>query len=103
MELWNPLTKSEILTELFLAEQYLDSTLEKFWNRIRISPVIWKCVDVIEDHFWIVAKSDSYVIWYNDIEEGFNLSTFKTEGEIQQYSAYQHDLNAVLNRLIPLL
>lgn len=103
MELWNPLRKSEILTELFLAEQNLDSSLEIFWNKIKISPTIWKCIDVIEENFWVVAKANQYIIWYNDIEEGFNISTYKIDGEIHQYGASKHELQFALQRLISIL
>jgi len=103
MENWTALPKKDLMMELFMAEQELEQTNETFWNSIKCSPEIWHCKDVIDDNFWVIAKWKTFIIWYNDIEEGFNLSTFKTEGEIQQYSAFQHDLNAVLNRLIPLL
>ena len=99
MELWSPLSKSQILTEIFLAEQNLDSVSEILWNKIKISPQLWKCVDVIEDNFWVVAKSEQHIIWYNDIEEGFNISKYKIDGEIQNYNASKHELQFVLEQL----
>lgn len=51
--------------------------------------------------FWVVAVLDNRVVWFNDIEEGFNLSTFVVEGVIpsDQYGCNQDELDWVLRRL----
>ncbi|MBS7332545.1 MAG: hypothetical protein KIG88_02980 [Weeksellaceae bacterium] len=96
MENWTALKKGDLMMEIFMAEQNLDQEYVSFWERIKINPVIWHCDDVIEDNFWVVAQHENYIIWYNDIEEGFCISKFKTEGKIQQYTASKNELNAVI-------
>ena len=102
MENWTALKKGNLMMEIFLAEHNLDQECSTFWDQIKINPSIWKCEDVIEDNFWAVAKHQNYVVWYNDIEEGFNISIYKTEGIILKYSAFKDDLNQALNKLIHL-
>lgn len=34
--------------------------------------------------FWVVARMDDRVLWYNDIEDGFNVSRFVTPGRIPE-------------------
>jgi len=98
--LWTALSKKDLLMELFMAEQTLDPETEKYWNHYKISPEIWKCMDVIEDNFWVIAKTPSHVIWYNDIAEGFNISRYKKAGEILEYNISTKDLTFIIQQLI---
>lgn len=50
--------------------------------------------------FWIVALLGSRVIWFNDIEDGFNISTWSTQGSIDEYYCNQDELELSLQRLI---
>ena len=99
-EPWTALPKKDLMMELFMAEQNLNSQQETYWNKIRLSPEIWKCIDVIEDYFWVVAQTNKYVVWYNDIEESFNLSSYQIAGEIREYHASKQELNNVLEKLL---
>lgn len=38
-------------------------------------------------------------VWYNDIEEGFNISRYHTYGEIKDYFSDQYELNHVVWQL----
>ncbi|HEY4540624.1 MAG TPA: hypothetical protein VIG94_11540 [Faecalibacter sp.] len=99
MENWTALPKKDLMMELFMAEQELEHTNETFWNSIKCSPEIWHCKDVIDDNFWVIAKWKTFIVWYNDIEEGFNLSSFKRDGEFLQYQASKQGLNEALKKL----
>ena len=96
---WIAFAKKELMLELLMAEQNLNSDEEKYWNQIKISPEIWTCNDVFTENFWVVAKFNNWVIWYNDIEEGFNLSQYKIDGEIIEYGASQQELNLAIREL----
>ncbi|MGL1892751.1 MAG: hypothetical protein OCD02_14060 [Spirochaetaceae bacterium] len=75
------------------SEQKLSAELIKTWDDIKISPALW--VEASNGKFWAVAIMADEVIWYNHIEGGFNVSTFKTYGEISEYwneNTYLHDL-----------
>lgn len=99
MDKWCAFPKKDLMMELFMAEQVLDTKEDKLWSQIKISPEIWTCNDVFTENFWVVAKYKNWVIWYNDIEEGFNLSKYKNEGEIIEYGASQQELNFAIREL----
>lgn len=96
MDNWINFPKKELMLEIYLSEQNMDDEILLFWNQIKTSPEIWLCKDVIEDNFWAIAHHQNFVIWYNDIEEGFNLSRFKTKGQILEYRAFKNELNAAI-------
>ena len=50
--------------------------------------------------FWVVAVLGETALWYNDVEEGFNLSPFKSRGEISEYHSKKDDLEVALQRLM---
>lgn len=91
--------KKDLLLEIYFGEQNMDEEILLFWNQIKISPEIWICTDVIEDNFWAVALYQNYVIWYNDIEEGFNISKYKSKGQILEYIASKNELDFTIKML----
>lgn len=99
MNKWINFPKKDLMLELYLGEQNMADEIDQFWNQIKISPEIWKCTDVIEDNFWVVALHLNDVIWYNDIEEGFNVSRFKIKGQILEYTASKHELSFAVKAL----
>ncbi|WP_435522465.1 hypothetical protein [Chryseobacterium indoltheticum] len=42
-------------------------------------------------------------MYYNDIEEGFNISEFEKDGEIKEYGAEQDELQIALIKLRKLI
>ena len=100
MDNWIAFPKKDLMQEIFLAEFNLDDKQLILWNQIKISPEIWKCKDVIEENFWVVAKSDHYIIWYNDISEGFCISNYQKEKEITAYKTSNYDLNDAIYQLL---
>lgn len=96
---WISFPKKELMMEIHLGEQNMEEELLLFWNKIKLSPEVWKCSDVIEENFWVVAQYQHYIIWYNDIEEGFNISTSSTKHEILEYGASQNKLNFAVLQL----
>jgi hypothetical protein len=48
----------------------------RLWAAIQISPAKWAQIRWRDKSggFWVVAILDSTVVWYNDIEDGFNSS-----------------------------
>ncbi|TPN86666.1 hypothetical protein FJ987_06415 [Mesorhizobium sp. CU2] len=77
----------------------------RLWEHISILPEKWKQepYGTQGGGFWIVGLIGRNVIWYNDIEDGFNLSRYTTYGEIGEYWCNQDSLLTVLtglNRMI---
>ncbi|WP_187264638.1 hypothetical protein [Pontibacter beigongshangensis] len=59
----------------------------KFWEYIKIQPEKWAEKTMGEEGggFWVVGIIGKSAIYYNDIEEGYNFSSFATYGEIDHY------------------
>jgi len=74
----------------------------RFWEAIRVSPHKWKQTPHGDEGggFWVVALLGGRVVWYNDIEEGFNCSKYITAGEIDEYWCNQDDLDVTVQRLL---
>jgi hypothetical protein len=53
--------------------------------------------------FWVVAVCETKIIWYNDIEEGFNISEYKVYGHIGEYNCNQDELSWSISKLFDLI
>jgi len=78
-----------------------DAAVRSEWNRIRIEPQKWSCSPWADetDGFWAVATDGDQVLWFNDIEEGFNWSRFSSHGTIDDYFCNQDELTVILERI----
>lgn len=74
----------------------------RIWKCIAIAPIRWalKPYGNLSGGFWVVAILGQSVIWYNDVEDGFDISPYSTLGEIATYSANQFELQHVLQQVI---
>lgn len=98
---WKPLTRNEIDNLLAEGLERADDAVRAAWEQIRIEPQKWRCSPWGDagGGFWAVATSGGQVIWYNDIEDGFNTSRYSTYGEIDEYQCNQDTIDHVLARL----
>ena len=97
---WTPITIEEILEMINSTENELNGDLLSFWNLIKIDPEKWIEEEYGKegDGFWVVGLIGKKVIYYNDIEEGFNISDYTIYGTIDEYICNQDDLRiAILN------
>ena len=97
-----PLSEAELTAMITAAEAELSPKEQRLWELIRISPARWSGGDYGRetDGFWAVGVFGDQVLWYNEIEEGFNLSPFTLYGKIDQLWCNQDDLNWVVARLL---
>ncbi len=100
MDNWITFPKKDLMQEIFLAEFEMDNETLTFWNKIKITPEIWRCNDVIEENFWVVAKINNQIIWYNDISEGFCISNNQKEKEITTYKTSNYNLNDAIYQIL---
>jgi len=100
---WKPISW-EALDEL-VARQLREATPEQrtLFARAAVSPTKWGLSPWgdLGGGFWVVAVMDDRVLWYNDIEEGFNVSRFATAGTIPstEYWCNQDELRWALPAL----
>lgn len=101
---WKPITLIELSEKIEKTEINLKEELLKFWQQIKIKPIKWTEEKHGEDGsgFGVVAVCETKVIWYNDIEEGFNISEYKIYGQIEKYYCDQDDLSWSVAKLFDL-
>ncbi|MBV9850490.1 MAG: hypothetical protein JO250_12520 [Armatimonadetes bacterium] len=81
------------------AELLMEEPVKRFWDRIKIPPEKWQLPPLGDEGggFWVVAVVGQKCVWYNDIEEGFNISRASQFGQISRYSCNQTDLLIIIS------
>lgn len=74
----------------------------RLWQAVRIDPEKWRQhpYGVAGAGFWVVALVGRTVIWYNDIEDGFNRSSYTAYGTIDDYWCNQDELELTVQYLM---
>jgi hypothetical protein len=91
---WAPISSDKLWDKINSAYTRMNIHQARLWEVIRITPEKWALHpwgDLIGG-FWVVAIIGEMVIWYNDIEYGFNRSNYKRYGTIEQYQCIQDEL-----------
>jgi len=99
--MWEPISIKELSIDIQNSEQLLSHGLLKFWNLIKILPAKWVELEygLEGGGFWAVGILGNHVLWFNDIEEGFNVSAYSIYGRIDQYQCEQDELHVCLYKL----
>jgi hypothetical protein len=98
---WQPITRDELEALIRSGLEHADDAVVHAWSAMRIEPQKWQCSPWgdVGGGFWAVAIRDGHVIWYNDIEDGFNTSPIEAEGVISEYLCNQGDFSDYLATL----
>jgi hypothetical protein len=102
MDTWEPTSAKEL--EALIVRELAKCTPEQreFFSRIRI-PL--RAVPIPRfgqvESIFVVAQQGDVVVYYEDVEEGFNLSTLAPDGSIESPGYEQWELRHVLYRLAP--
>ena len=99
--MWEPISFEDLYDKIIATEVRLANEIERFWQLIRVEPNKWqeKKYGGEGGGFWIVAICGSRVIWYNDIEDGFNISKYHKYGEFEEYWCNQSELDDAIKQL----
>jgi hypothetical protein len=102
---WTPITFEELYDKVLKTEWELNGQLLNFWEMIKFGPEKWMEQTYGKEGggFWVVAVVGHRVIYYNDIEEGFNISKFTKHGTIDEYWCNQDDLGVAVKELFGLI
>ena len=94
--MWDAISEDELFQLIQIAEsKMLDEPLIwRFWSRIKISPEKWNLSPWGDEGggFWVVAVMGQECIYFNDIEDGFNISHYRVFGHIDNYYCDQTEL-----------
>ena len=96
--MWTPISLIELKESISRGESKLDGEPLNFWKLIKIPPQKWQETEYGNEGggFWVVAIFGNAVVFYNDIEEGFNVSTYQTFGHISEYWCEQNELDWIV-------
>ena len=102
---WTPTTIEEINDLITSTEKELKGDVLNFWGLVKIYPEKWheETYGREGNGFWTVALIGNKVIYYNDIEEGFNISDYKIYGTIDNYFCNQDKLVWTIQRLLDMI
>ncbi len=100
--MWAPITLEELNAMILTDEAGMSQRETNLWNLIRITPIKWIEESFGEEGggFWAVGILGQQVIWYNDIEDGFNVSNYSCFGRIDEYNCNQDELYITIRGLI---
>lgn len=100
MRTWQPISTEE-LDEL-IAAQLTDCSPEQreFFDRCRVVPHLAKLDRLGEiETVIVVAKAGDLVLYYEDVEEGFNISSLGPDGPIASPGHEQWELRHALGHM----
>jgi hypothetical protein len=100
--MWTPIPFDKLYDLIIETENRIMGEPAGFWKLIKIIPEKWQEKQYGKEGggFWVVAICGYRVIWYNDIENGFNISRYNKYGEIDQYWCNQSSLEETIIELI---
>ena len=102
---WEPITEAALRARVAQGEARMSQQQLRLWETIRIEPEKWQQHPFGDSGggFWVVAIVGRTVIWYNDIEDGFNRSGYVAYGMIDDYWCNQDELELTVQYLMSAL
>jgi hypothetical protein len=99
---WEALSETELWQMLNDAWPKMSVREQRLWELMRIAPQKWKQSPYGDQGggFWAVAVIGSWVVWYNDIEDGFNTSRYSEHGHIAEYWCNQDKLDVCIRQIL---
>lgn len=101
---WTPIDREKLQHRIERGLEAGGDEVRAYFAQIAREPVKWQLHPWgdLGGGFWIVAVLGDRVVWFNDIEDGFNISTFATEGAIpaDEYGCDQEELHWTLRKLV---
>lgn len=93
--MWTPISLTKLEEWVSRGESRLQGEVLNFWKLIKIKPQKWQEKEYGEEGggFWVVAIFGNQIIYFNDIEDGFNISPYETYGQIKEYWCNQSELD----------
>lgn len=102
---WTSISEAELWDKIIAAEGRMNPQIFRLWEAIKIPPEKWseKTYGAVGGGFWVVAIIGRKVIWYNDIEDGFNFSSYSVSGKLAEYFCNQDELEHAVQDILNLI
>ncbi|MGY8768461.1 MAG: hypothetical protein ACKVH8_08550 [Pirellulales bacterium] len=102
---WEPISEAVLWDNINDAFMRMNPQQRKVWELIKITPEKWQeeTYGKVGGGFWVVAIIGFSVVWYNDIEDGYNQSRYQKHGVIEEYSCHQDELEWAVQNIINML
>jgi hypothetical protein len=99
---WRPTSEAEIWDMINGSWMKMSLPQRRLWEIIKIDPIKWQesSYGGAGGGFWVVGIYGNTVIWYNDIERGFNRSAWSVAGTIDEYWCNQDDLEETIQYVL---
>lgn len=99
---WQPITEAHLQGILNDAGDRMTDEQRILWEAVRVAPTKWHLTPWGDqgNGFWVVGVIGNSVLWYNDIEGGFNLSKYAAFGAIDEYWCNQDQLEWTLQSIL---
>ncbi len=102
MNTWQPIPGRTLRDRVAQGVARMTPGQLNLWQAINVPPEKWEQLPFGRNGngFWVVAVIGQTVIWYNDIEDGFNRSRYLKHGRIEDYWCNQDELEITLGALM---
>src|SRR5215216_230343 len=99
---WQPISVDALKARIGQGRARMTPAQLRLWEAIRIEPEKWQQHPYGDQGkgFWAVALIGRTVVWFNDIEDGFNRSPYTTFGTIDTYRCNQDRLEWTVQFLL---
>ncbi|HBF51917.1 MAG TPA: hypothetical protein DDX04_17970 [Massilia sp.] len=102
---WEPISEADLRDRIIGAEGRMSPRISHLWETIKIPPQKWaeQTYGTVGGGFWVVAIIGNRVIWFNDIEDGFNCSSYVVVGELAEYFCNQDELEIAVQDVLTII
>ena len=101
MDDWQPATIEEVKEIVVRDLKDCDAEQLAAFDKYRVEPFSAPLVRYGQlESVVVVARNDDRVIYYEDVEEGFNISPISTDGRVLEHWCNQDELRLALNAWI---
>ena len=93
--MWRPIELLDLYDRINRGDAAMDHPARRLWNAIRVEPQKWQLHHWgdMGGGFWVVGVIGCHAVYFNDIEDGFNISRYNAVGTLLEYCCNQDELN----------
>jgi hypothetical protein len=102
---WEPISEADLWSKIISAKDRMSPQILRLWEAIKVPPQKWteQTYGTVGGGFWVVAIIGNKVIWFNDIEDGFNCSSYVVFGQLDEYFCNQDELEVAVQDVLMII